>query len=135
MDTTIDYLMWSAIQFIALAAVCFFFWLDRLFMKREKEQGQRTAWYRRPSLVASWIFLVPLLGVEIPKMIVTLVVFHGSVLPDDPDFDYQVFKHSLSFITWISICSYGVTILLIIYLIYLGAAEAFRQLKLQKAGK
>lgn len=67
-----------------------------------------------------------------PQLIITLFVFHGSLLPSSPDFNYQLFTHSLSFIIWFSIISYGLTVLLIIYVIYLGIRGVFYQNGQQK---
>ncbi len=128
-DNTSYYLMWSITQLFVLAGAALFFGLDRTQVKRAREQGHRTNWYHRGFFVASWIFLVPLLGIQLPEFIVTFFVFHCSVLPSSPDFSYQLFRHSLLFITWLFIISYGLTILLIIYAIYLGIRTALHQQK------
>lgn len=134
MDNTTYYLTWGVILLFNLAAACLLFGLDHK-VKREGEQGRHTRWFHRGFFVAGWIFLVPLLGVQVPQLIITLFVFHGSVLPSSPDFSYQLFKHSLSFIIWLFIFSYGLTILLVIYAIYLGIRGALYQREQQKKRK
>jgi len=134
MDDTTYYLMWCITQLLALAAACLLFWLDQK-VKREGEQGRRTRWFQRGFFVAGWIFLVPFLGVQVPQLMITLFVFHGSVLPSSPDFSYQLFTHSLSIILWLSLFSYGLTILLGIYAMYLGIRGALSQREQQKKRK
>ena len=129
MDTTEYYLMWLALQLFVFAAACFFFCLDFRQVKRERKKGQYTIWYHRGFFVTGWLFLIPFLGIAVPDTIITLEVFHGSVLPSSPDFDYQISKHSLSFIIWLSFFSYGVTTILIIYTIFLGIRKALSQRK------
>jgi hypothetical protein len=132
MNDSINYLMWGFTQLVALAAACFLFGLDRRQVKREREQGQHTRWFQRGFFVAGWIFGVPLLGVQLPQLIISLFVFHDSVFPSSFDFNYRLFQHSLSFFIWISVFSYGLSVLLIVYVIFLGIRGAGYQREQQK---
>lgn len=115
-------IVWGITPLLELVAACFFFLLDRRILKHEN--GQHIVWYRRSLFIGAFIFLVPLLGVYIPEIIISLVVFHGLVLPYSSDFNYQLFTHSLSFFTWLAIFSYAIPLLLFIYIIYLGLIRA-----------
>lgn len=122
-----DIIVWGITPLLELGAACFFFLLDRRILKHES--GQHIVWYRRGLFIGAFIFLVPLLGVYIPEMIISLLIFHGSVLPSSSDFDYQLFTHSLSFFTWLAIFSYATPLVLFIYIICLGLIGAKRRQK------
>ena len=115
MNTTI---LWGIPPFLDLVGTCFFLWLDQRSQKREGGQG--IVWYRRILFVGACLFLIPLLGIYLPEIIISLVVFHGFILPSTADFDYQLFTHSLSFFTWLAIFAYGVDFALVIYIACLG---------------
>jgi len=127
MDDTTYYVTAFAAQIFAVVLICLLFWVDRKNSKRERENGQHTPWYRRGLVVGGWMILLPVLGREIPALIVSLLVFHGSVRPDSFGFDQQLFHHSLSFFAWLAIYSEIGSVALFIYVVYLAITRYLRQ--------
>lgn len=121
MDTILPF-VWSAfLQLLAIAIGCAFFLVDRERIRRVRMQRQHTTTkYRREFLFVSLIFLLPTLGKTLPEMIISLVVFRGSVLPSSPDFTYQLHTHSLDFFIWLAVVSIILSTALIMFTIFLG---------------
>ena len=129
MYSTMYYLIWVLSRIMSFAAACFLFMLDRKNVKRMRANNQHAGWYQRGLFLCGWVFLIPLIGADIPQLLISLLLFHGTVLPTNPDFDYQLSIHSLSFFIWLAIFAYGINIVLVIYLVYLGVRSNLSQRK------
>lgn len=129
MHVIMDYLPWCLLRLLNIAAACFLFMLDRKSVQRMRANNRHAVWYRRGFFLGAWFFLLPLIGIDGPQMMISLLLFHGTVLPFNLDFDYQLSLHSLSIFTWLAIFTYGVNIMLISYCMYLGVSNLLSQRK------
>jgi|ERR1019366_820110 amino acid transporter len=122
--TNTSALIWLVtIQILAFGVGCTFIIMDHRIIRQKQQDKQRSSWYRRGLTITGILFLVPVIGQGLPETIISIVVFHSEVLPSSPDFNYQLYEHSLVLFTWLALLAEIVTLALVVYLIYLGITQ------------
>lgn len=101
---------------------CFCIIIGALKIKKEKTGRQTRVWYSRLLIIVGFAIIVYELGQVIPDNAISLIVFHGSLVPGTSDFGSQVYRR-FNFFNGLSLISQILCLVLVIWAAIVGIRE------------